>query len=207
MTPRKYALGKRAEAVEETRRKIIDATFELHGTKGIVATSMQDVADRADVSLRTVYNHFPTIDDLVGGCGAKVMSVLAPPTPDTFAGLQTFDARVKRLVGELFAMYERAPEMIEVARCEQAEVPRLKEFVSYLAASHKDLVSEALRPFKPRSQVAAETTALTDFYVWKAFTDQAITTRQAADLICRSLVALANPDTVSGRKDNNDDDR
>jgi AcrR family transcriptional regulator len=63
MAPRKYDLGKRAEAVEETRRRIIQATFELHGEKGVVATSMQDVAERADVALRTVYYHYPTVDD------------------------------------------------------------------------------------------------------------------------------------------------
>mgnify|MGYP003455060942 CR=1 FL=1 len=81
MAPRKYDLGKRADAVEETRRRIIQATFELHAEKGVVATSMQDVAERADVALRTVYHHYPTIDDLVAGCGKKVMALLAQPTP------------------------------------------------------------------------------------------------------------------------------
>jgi len=67
MAPRKYQLRKRSEAVEETRRRIIDATFELHNEKGVLATSMQDVAERSDVALRTVYNHYPTVDDLVEG--------------------------------------------------------------------------------------------------------------------------------------------
>jgi AcrR family transcriptional regulator len=196
MAPRKYQLGKRAETVEETRRRIIGATFELHAEKGIVATSMQDVAERADVALRTVYNHYPTVDDLVAGCTVKVMALLAPPTPAIFSGLKTFEERMRQLVQELFAMYERGSVQIEVARCQQGEVAGLADYVANEAALREALVREALRPFKLRSRIVHEVAALTDFYVWKAFTQQNLTTRQAADVIHRSLAALANPDAV-----------
>jgi AcrR family transcriptional regulator len=202
MSPRKYELGRRAESIEETRRRIVDATFELHGEKGVVATSMQEIAERADVALRTVYNHYPTIDDLVAGCGERVMSVLAPPTREIFNGAESFEARMRRLVEELFAMYARGPEMIEVATCEQREVAKLGEFVARIATIHEGLVSEALQPFRPRRRTIDEVAALTDFYVWKAFNQRGISTRQAADVIHRGLAALADPDTLGkdGRK-------
>lgn len=196
MAPRRYELGKRAEAIEETRRRIVDATFELHGKKGVTATSMQDIANRADVALRTVYNHYPTIDDLVAGCGEKVMSVLAPPTREIFRGIETVEARVQRLVEELFAMYARGPEMIEVAMCERREVAKLGEFATEIAKIHEGLVGEALRPFAPHRRKVREMAALTDFYVWKAFNQQGISTRQAADVIHRTLAALADPDSL-----------
>ncbi len=199
MAPRKYELGKRTEAIEETRRRIIDATFDLHRDKGVVATSMQDVAERADVALRTVYNRYPTIDDLVAGCTNRVISLLSPPTPDIFGGLDTFEERMRRLVEELFAMYERGSAMIEVARCEQCEVAGLADYVASEAAMREELVREALRPLKPHGRTVREATALADFYVWKAFTQQNLTTRQAVDVVHRSLVALANPDTI-GKK-------
>ncbi len=199
MAPRKYELGKRTEAIEETRRRIIDATFDLHREKGVVATSMQDVAERADVALRTVYNHYPTIDDLVAGCTNRVISLLSPPTPEIFGGLDTFEERMRRLVEELFAMYERGSAMIEVARCEQSEVAGLADYVASEAAMREELVREALRPFKPHGRTVREATALADFYVWKAFTQQNLTTRQAVDVVHRSLEALANPDTI-GKK-------
>lgn len=199
MAPRKYELGKRTEAIEETRRRIIDATFDLHREKGVVATSMQDVAERADVALRTVYNHYATIDDLVAGCTNRVISLLSPPTPDIFGGVDTFEERMRRLVEELFAMYERGSAMIEVARCQQSEVAGLADYVASEAAMREELVREALRPFKPHGRTVREATALADFYVWKAFTQQNLTTRQAVDVVHRSLVALANPDTI-GKK-------
>ena len=196
MAPRKYDLGKRAEAVEETRRRIIQATFELHGEKGVLATSMQDVAVRADVALRTVYYHYPTVDDLVAGCGKKVIALLAPPTPAIFSGRTTFGERMRQLVQELFAMYERGSAMIDVARREQGEVSGLAAFVADEAASREALVREALRPFRPRPRTVREVAALTDFYVWKALTQQNLTTRQAVDVIHRSLVAAIGTDAL-----------
>jgi AcrR family transcriptional regulator len=196
MAPRKYTLGKRIESVEETRRRIVDATFDLHNEKGVVATSMQDVAERADVALRTVYNHYPTIDDLVAGCTRKVIALLSPPTPAIFNGLSTLEERMLRLVRELFAMYERGSLQIGVARREQAEVAGLADFVANERAMRQALVGEALRPFDVRRRVVREVVALTDFYVWKAFDDQDLTTHQAVEVVYRSLVALADPDTV-----------
>lgn len=199
MAPRKYELGKRAEAVDETRRRIIEATFELHTEKGVLATSMQDVAERADVALRTVYNHYPTVDDLVEGCTRKVIALLAPPTPTIFSGLSTFEERMRQLVQELFAMYERGSAQIEVARCEQGEVAGLADYVANEAASREALAREALRPFKPRRRTVHEVAALTDFYVWKALTQQNLTTRQAVEVIHRSLLAVLDPDAL-GKK-------
>ncbi len=196
MAPRKYTLGKRLESVEETRQRIVDATFDLHNEKGVVATSMQDVAERADVALRTVYNHYPTIDDLVAGCATKVIALLSPPTPAIFNGLSTLEERMLRLVRELFAMYERGSLQIGVARREQAQVAGLADFVANDRAMRQALVAEALRPSEVSRRVVKATVALTDFYVWKAFDDQDLTTHQAVGVVYRSLVALAHPDAV-----------
>lgn len=193
MAPRKYSLGMRAQSVEETRRRIVDATFELHSEKGVVATSMQDVAERADVASRTVYNHFPTIDDLVQGCGYKVMALMAPPTPAVFDGATTVWERLRKLVSELFAMYERVAPLLAVARFEQHRVPALAAFLANDASTRRALVAEALRPFAARRTVVQEVMALTDFYVWKAFADQDLTTRQAVEIISRTVAAIVDP--------------
>src|SRR5688500_5791576 len=63
MSPRKYDMSRRASAVAETRRRIIDATRALHTERGIAATSWDDIAARAGVGVGTVYRHFPSPDD------------------------------------------------------------------------------------------------------------------------------------------------
>ena len=200
MSPRNYNLGKRAQSVEETRRRIVDATFQLHNEKGVIATSMQDIADRADVSLHTVYSHFPTIDALVGGCAHKVITLLSPPGPNIFRGLDAREARLGKLTRELFAMYERGALQIETARCEASEVAALAGFVAADAANRETLVRECLRPFKVRPQVVPTACALTDYYVWKAFNQQDISTHRAAEIVSAALVAHISPSqTGEGR--------
>jgi AcrR family transcriptional regulator len=80
LTPRKYTMDKRRAAVEETRQRILEATLALHSEKGIFGTSWQDIAKRADVSVGTVYKHFPTLDELVPACGELMYAITRPPS-------------------------------------------------------------------------------------------------------------------------------
>ena len=189
MAPRKYDLGKRAESVEETKRRIIDATFELHNEQGVAATTLPEVAQRADVALGTVYRYFPTIDDLVAGCSGQVMSMLLPPGPEIFAGVEPVAKRVGILVRERFAMYERGARQIEVARCEQGRVAALRVWVRQDALQHVDLVREAMRPVGRRRHIINQAVALTDFYVWRAFANNGVPTQQAAEIIAVAVLA------------------
>ncbi len=189
MTPRSYNLGKRAQSKEQTRSRILDAVLALHNEKGVVATTMQDIASRADVALHTVYRYFPTINDAVAGCGQLVMQQLAPPGPQIFASVDGLEARVRVLVVELFAMYARGARQIEVMRCQQAEVPALAEAVEGLDRHHKMLVGEALRGFTSRAHDQREVSAMTDFYVWKAFADRDTSRQRTAELITAVVLA------------------
>jgi AcrR family transcriptional regulator len=106
--PRRYRSRKRAEAVEETRRRILEATMELHEEQGILATSWEDIAGRAGASLPTVYRHFPSLDELVPACGALTDVYVQPPTTEVAATLftdaTTLPERIERLIGELAAL-------------------------------------------------------------------------------------------------------
>ena len=80
LTPRRYSMDRRRAAVEETRRRIVEATLALHSEKGMFDTSWKDIAERADVSAATVYKHFPSLDELVPACGALIMTITDPPS-------------------------------------------------------------------------------------------------------------------------------
>ena len=122
MSPRKYDLGKRAEAAESTRRRIVEATFELHGEKGISGTTYKDIAERADVSLATVYRHFPAYGDVVEACGALTMARLPVVDPASLGG-------VDDLVDAVFTLYEWGPGMLAHVRQEVRKVPELASFI------------------------------------------------------------------------------
>lgn len=94
MNPRPYRLGKRADSVEETRQRIVIATFQVHDEKGIADTTFRDIAERADVSLATVHRYFPSYDAIVEACGELSRSMLPPLDPALFDGVTDLRARL-----------------------------------------------------------------------------------------------------------------
>lgn len=51
----------------QCRRRILRASRQLFSAKGYEETTMEDVAERADVSKATLYNYFPGKDSLLTG--------------------------------------------------------------------------------------------------------------------------------------------
>ena len=59
--------GLRERKKEQTRRAIVDAAHRLFGERGFEPTTVAEVARAADVSEGTVFNYFPTKEDLFYG--------------------------------------------------------------------------------------------------------------------------------------------
>jgi AcrR family transcriptional regulator len=55
----------RGQASAAMRTRVLDAAVEVLAEVGADALTMQAVAGKADIALRTVYNHFPSKDDLI----------------------------------------------------------------------------------------------------------------------------------------------
>lgn len=69
-----------------TRGRIVDAAVELLSRGDATEMGMQDVADRAGVSVRTVYRNFATREDLFDGVVTAIkerMEELAGPPPSS----------------------------------------------------------------------------------------------------------------------------
>jgi AcrR family transcriptional regulator len=166
-TKRKYELKKRAERLAETRRRITEATVELHRTVGPAATQISEVARRAGVQRLTVYNHFPDEAALLAACSAHWRAL--HPAPDPAA----WDGDLRTALRELYAWYrETEPMTANVLRDAQA-LPALREIVDGGLGAYLDGVCAILaRPFAargPRRQrVDAAIRAATDFHVWRA---------------------------------------
>ena len=68
--------GLRARKKQETRRQIYDAASRLFTARGFDAVPVAEIASAANVSVVTVFNYFPTKEDLV------------------FAGMESFEERI-----------------------------------------------------------------------------------------------------------------
>ena len=62
---RAYRLGKRAEGVAATRRRIVETAREVVLTRGVADTSIVEISKRSGVTRPTVYQHFHTREEII----------------------------------------------------------------------------------------------------------------------------------------------
>jgi len=177
----------RAKTAEDTRRRIVEATYALHAERAIGETTMKDIAERADVGLGTVYHHFPTYNDAVRACGAHTFAISAPPDATIFGSAKSLEERVATLTGELFAFYERCPG-IGKARADRHKFEALQDHVNLWNAAFASLVNEALRPAADGAVFAPVVMALLDFDVHARLIAAGCSTADAARVIAGMLI-------------------
>lgn len=182
MKRRNYRQDRRAEAAQETRRRIVEATFALHGEHGVAGTTMTQIAARAGVSVGSVYKHFPTYDDAVAACTAHAAATIALPDAAGFAACTTLANRVLGLVREIFSFYERAT-MFERIRAEQERFAPLRPFFAAEERQRIALTREALAPFAIDGRTVDVVAALLDAAVWGSLCRAGMSQAEAVDAI------------------------
>lgn len=202
MTPRRYDMSKRALAREDTRRRIVEATAKLHGEHGVFGTSWKSIAEEADVSLATVYAHFPSLDELLPACGELVMERVRPPrvesAAETIGDARGVEERLERVAQELFAFYERGGAQIEVDVRERG-LSGMREWERYLLDMVAGFVTEALVDTPTNAHTTRLISALFDLPTFKALRTRGVATSTAATTMARLAAALVPNQT---RKDN-----
>lgn len=98
---------------EKTRAAILEALAAVIVETGGTDFSVQQVADRAGVTHRTVYNHFPTREALRDGLGDLVEAQLARvATPPDQAGITV--EGMPAMVKTIYGIFEQHPDPIRV---------------------------------------------------------------------------------------------
>src|SRR5687768_6052524 len=105
---RAYSSTLRAEQAEQTRERIVQAAVDLLSAGDAGDLSMNDVAARAGVSVRTVYRNFSTRDELldgvVGWIGDRLGNRVGPP-PSTRDEYEQTAPDVIRALFEIEPLY------------------------------------------------------------------------------------------------------
>jgi AcrR family transcriptional regulator len=102
---RKYEMKRRAERVQETRRRIAESAIELHRTVGPARTTVSAIAEKAGVQRHTYYAHFPELKDLYRACTAHHMERDPLPDPSRWAQIPGPEERLRRALSEVYAYY------------------------------------------------------------------------------------------------------
>ena len=108
---RTYTLGKRAEHKAETRRRIVEAAVDLHGSVGPAATTFSMLAERAGVQRHTLYAHFPDEASLLTACSGLALERDPLPDPEGWRALEGAE-RLRAGLGAIYAWYERNEQLL-----------------------------------------------------------------------------------------------
>src|SRR5438105_3465915 len=180
-------MTRRAEASDRTRKRIVEAAMVLQARHGILATSWDAIAGRADVATATVYRHFPSLAELLPACADSVFNSTGMPTPDRaaeiFAGAGTPLARLERLVRGTCDCYARGEGWLNAARRERELIPAVRDAVERQRQSVEVLVRIALQGARVGSRTIKALTALIDFPFWRSLSESGLTRHESEELI------------------------
>jgi AcrR family transcriptional regulator len=108
---RKYDMKRRARRQEETRRRIVEATVELHKTVGMARTTISAIAEKAGVQRLTVYRHFPDERALFSACSGHWRAANPPPDPASWTQVADPEERLRVALSEVYAYHRRTEPM------------------------------------------------------------------------------------------------
>jgi AcrR family transcriptional regulator len=195
---RKYELKVRAERERETRRRIVQATVDLHGEIGPVRTTVTAIAERAGVQRHTFYRHFPDERSLFEACSGHFRATHAWPEPESWRAIRDPEERLCTGLAELYADF-RATERRWACILADAESDELvREIAQYRFAflrGARDVLAEGwgVRGRRRASLVAAIGHAV-DFRSWESLVRrQGLTDAEAVEAMATFVRATAKP--------------
>lgn len=199
---RRYELKQRAETMEETRRRIAKATFELHGILGPAYTTISAVADRAGVERATVYRHFPDDLALFRACVAHGWTEYPGPDPGEWAAIADPERRLPRGLTDLYAYYRRTEWAWPRILRDLPELPALLQAnaeagtFDYFAAVGDTLARGWPSRGPHRRLVRAAIGHAIDFHTWHSLTQQGLDDEEAV----QAMVAMVRCFTRAGTR-------
>jgi AcrR family transcriptional regulator len=137
-------MQRRSEHVAQTRERILAAAFGLFSERGAMATTMNEVARRADLSPTTVTNHFPTHESLIEAVVARLLADIQVPDITIFVGTRSVAGRLRVLTDTMFAFFERTWRWFELLGAELVEVPALARAEAAFWVSIRQLYEKAI---------------------------------------------------------------
>jgi AcrR family transcriptional regulator len=192
---KRYTLRKRAESQDRTRRKIIEAAVELHGTLGPAQSSISAIAERAGVQRLTVYRHFPDVPALLAACSGHYQQENPIPDADAWRRIARPVERLRTALAELYRYYRRNEAMLSNVFRDAELLPELAALQAPYAAAFagiRDLLAQGWSvPAAHHHLLLAAVAHALDFATWRSLTaGEGLSDDEAAELMVRLVASL-----------------
>lgn len=183
---RSYQLKRRAERQDETRQKIIEAAIELHQAKGLAATSMSDIAARANVGRVTVYRHFPDEEALVGACSGQYFERHPLPDPEPWKAIKSPIERLRQGLHETYVFHRETDAMMSRVYTEARDLPVMGPYHAHWRRAADILVAGWSLKGRRKALLRAAIALALEYETWRTLIqDHRLTDDQAIELMLR----------------------
>lgn len=187
----------RAAAAAATRERLVDAVLRVIAEAGADAATMQAVADRADVALRTLYNHFATREELIGEAMGRLLDDTRTAVRELVPEAGSPRERLLAFVDAYYRSYERQGAAAG-ALLHAQDIPEVEVQVRDIRSWRRQQLTRMLRavdaeaPLRmPLSEAVGLAYALTAYAMWSALTNDIRLSANAARAVARHTVERA----------------
>ena len=157
---------KRRDKVEETRRRIAKATYELHSTIGPAFATVALIADRAGLPRQTVYRNFGTQVELFRSCIAFGLEMHPLPDPNRWQSIADPRERLQVGLTQLYRWFEASEPVMTNSVRDFGVVQESAEAMQPVGDAFKRIY-EALCQGREGSRVSPLLSLAVDFATWK----------------------------------------
>jgi AcrR family transcriptional regulator len=196
---RTYRMTARAEGVQATRARILEAALDALMTQWYDDVRLADVAKAAGVSQQTLLNHFGTKSQLVT---AVIQERFGPETEANRFAIEPGDVRggLEAIVDEYDRVGDAGPRFIAMAD----RTPELAEAHAHGRASHRRWAEHVFGPrlaglaADERERRLAVLVSITDNLMWKLLRrDQDLSRDETVTALEQLADALTRPERTS----------
>lgn len=190
-------MRKRAEQVEQTRQRIVEAAVRMHTTVGPANTTISALAEEAGVTRLTVYRHFPDEDNLFSACTQHWARQHPAPDPAAWRAIPDLEERARRALGELYGWYrENADDLLVLYRDIDVWPAAARDAAQAMVQALADaLVAGAGLRGRARRRLRAAAAHVVGYWTWRSLcVEQGLGDAEAAELGTRLLSVAGGRD-------------
>ncbi len=183
-------MKRRAAGQAATRRRIVEAAIELHGSVGLTQTTVTQIAKLAGVGRQTVYRHFPDELALVSACSGLYWQRNPFPDLERWRQIEDPEERVRIALAESYAYHRRTEAMMSRVLAEAGDSPIMEGYHTYWKSAAGVIASAW--PGGEKSLVQAAVGHAIVFPTWRSLVrDHDLEDEDAVELMRRLIRAAA----------------
>lgn len=192
---RPYRGHVQAEVAALTAQRILQAAFELYEEQWLDQITLDQIAERAGVTVQTVIRRFGSKEQLLAAAGQQAYAQARQQRDEAPVG------DISGAIGDLLAHYEAVGKRVLRSLAQEERDPALHQMMEEDRLAYRQWVERVFAPFlassddQRRARLVAQLVAITDVYVWKLLSQDMGLSREQTELALQELVRalLDNP--------------